>query len=178
MLSRPLLATFQIVATLAMFPTFFSVVSFSAATSATEAASDGNPLPSGWSAGVMNHGAYYRWWLIQDRPFMFAFSLFLLLSCLGFLLLSTARLFGQSILPQWKAVGIVVEGNPIVIEGLNPWVFEWRKVQEASVRLPYPAYPNQRHPMWIYEIESDGRLVRFATGDLSANVWGFYVPVE
>jgi hypothetical protein len=77
---------------------------------------------------------------------------------------------------QWKSVGIVVEGNPISIGGLNPWDFEWRRVQDEPVQLPHPSYPNQKHSMWVYEVESDGRKVRFATGELSANVWGFYVP--
>lgn len=78
---------------------------------------------------------------------------------------------------QWKPVGVVVEGEPILIDGLNPWQFAWREVQKEPVELPHPAYPGQRHKMWIYEIEAGGGRVRFAAGELSANVWGFYVPV-
>jgi hypothetical protein len=77
---------------------------------------------------------------------------------------------------NWQAAGIVAEGDPIMVGGLNPWSFEWRRVQEEPVELPHPAYPNQRHRMWVYEIESGGRRVRFAAGELSASVWGFYVP--
>ena len=79
---------------------------------------------------------------------------------------------------NWTAVGIVVERDPIMVGGLDPWAFEWREVQAEPVELPHPAYPHQRHQMWVYEIESDGRRVRFATGELSANVWGFYVPAD
>jgi hypothetical protein len=50
-------------------------------------------------------------------------------------------------------------------------------VQDEPVELPHPAYPNQRHRMSVYEIESGGRRIRFAAGELSANVWGFYVPL-
>jgi hypothetical protein len=77
---------------------------------------------------------------------------------------------------EWSAVGVVVEGNPITVGGLNPWDFEWRQVQHDAVELPHPAYPNQRHRMWVYEITDGARQVRFAAGELSANVWGFYVP--
>ena len=77
---------------------------------------------------------------------------------------------------DWTAVGIVVEGDPISIGGVNPWSFEWHRVQDEPVELPHPAYPRQGHRMWVYEVESDGRKVRFATGELSADVWGFYVP--
>ena len=77
---------------------------------------------------------------------------------------------------KWQAVGIVVEGDPITVGGLNPWAFEWHRVQDEPVELPHPAYPSQRHRMWLYEVESNGKRVRFAAGELSANVWGFYVP--
>ena len=77
---------------------------------------------------------------------------------------------------EWVSVGVVVEGDPITVGGLNPWRCEWHRVQDEPVELQHPSYSNQRHQMWVYEIESGGRRVRFATGELSANVWGFYVP--
>jgi hypothetical protein len=77
---------------------------------------------------------------------------------------------------QWKAVGVVGEGDPIAVGGVNPWALAWHRVREEPVELPHPAYPNQRHRMWVYEVECDGKRVRFAAGELSASVWGFYVP--
>ena len=77
---------------------------------------------------------------------------------------------------DWEALGIVVEGNPIIVGGLNPWAFDWRQVQEEPVELPNPAYPNQRHHMWVYEIQSDGNRVRFVAAEVAANTWAFYVP--
>lgn len=79
---------------------------------------------------------------------------------------------------DWSAVGVVIEGNPILVGSLNPWKYEWRQVQDETVELPHPTYPNQRHRMWVYEITDGRQIVRFATGELSANVWGFYVPAE
>jgi hypothetical protein len=78
---------------------------------------------------------------------------------------------------RWKTIGVVAEGDDIMVGGLNPWTLEWRSVEEEPLLLPHPSYPDQRHKMNIYEISSGGRRVRFAAGELSANVWGFYVAV-
>ena len=54
-------------------PCFFCVVSFFAALTPEEAiAKYGQPLPPGWTVGVMNHGQYYQWYLIGERPWLFA----------------------------------------------------------------------------------------------------------
>lgn len=82
---HPLLAMFQIAASLAAFPAFFCVVYFLAAISPEQAAKSGRPLPPGWGAGVMNHGKYSHWWLIADRPVLFSFALVSLACCLTFL---------------------------------------------------------------------------------------------
>ena len=77
---------------------------------------------------------------------------------------------------NWTAVGIVSEGDPIAVGGVNPWEFKWIRAQDEPVELPHPAYPHERHRLWVYEIEKGGRQIRFAAGELSPNVWGFYVP--
>src|SRR5688572_419352 len=43
-------------------------------------------IPAEWSGGVMNHGAYYRWYTIQDRPYFFAVSLVGLVASTAFLI--------------------------------------------------------------------------------------------
>jgi hypothetical protein len=58
-----------------VFPSFFSTMSFFAAETPEEARAQGMNLPSDWDAGVRNHGKYYRWWSISDRPFLFACSI-------------------------------------------------------------------------------------------------------
>ncbi|NLF32255.1 MAG: hypothetical protein GX591_15375 [Planctomycetes bacterium] len=35
----------------------------------------GKPLPEGWTAGVMNHGDYYRWWPVSEQARLYAVSL-------------------------------------------------------------------------------------------------------
>ena len=78
---------------------------------------------------------------------------------------------------KWKAIGVVIEGQDISIDGVsvNPWGPDWHKV--GDVMLPHPAYPNQQHEMSVYRGQRDGKTITFAVGELSAGVYGFYVPV-
>ena len=76
----------------------------------------------------------------------------------------------------WRAIGVVIEEQPIRIHGLNVWDYTWTRLPDAPVELPHPSYPSQLHVMDVYEITANGNHVRFAAGELSANVWGFYVP--
>jgi hypothetical protein len=82
----------------------------------------------------------------------------------------------QAITPGWRFVAIVIEGRPVPGLGFDPWPLEWRDVKEVPIVVAHPQYPLQRHSMWIYDVETKGRIVRFAAGEFSANVWGFYVP--
>jgi hypothetical protein len=77
---------------------------------------------------------------------------------------------------NWNVVGAVFEGEPISIGGLNPWDFKWRQIEPSPVELPHPQYASELHRMWIYEVEGSVKTVRFAAGELSPNVWGFYIP--
>jgi len=79
---------------------------------------------------------------------------------------------------EWKSCGVVIEGQPIDVGGINPWSSHWVSRRQPPVELPHPAHPNQRHKMWVYEIEDAGKKVVFAAAELSANVWGFYVLAE
>jgi hypothetical protein len=79
---------------------------------------------------------------------------------------------------KWKAVGVVVEGDSIRIRDVNVWDYTWTRLNEPSVELPHPSYPSQLHSMNVYGIKAGagGEDIRFAAGELSVNVWGFYVP--
>lgn len=79
---------------------------------------------------------------------------------------------------QWRVVGTARSGAPISVAGMNPWDHEWRTLAEAPVSLPHPQYPEQLHRMTIYEVNAQGRSIRFAAGELSNNIWGFYLPAE
>ncbi|MBH0206820.1 MAG: hypothetical protein HP498_13595 [Nitrospira sp.] len=77
---------------------------------------------------------------------------------------------------QWEAVGVVVEGQAFELNGLNVWNYEWTEITDDPVDLPHPSYAHQLHRMHVYEIRDGNRRAVFAAGELSANVWGFYVP--
>jgi hypothetical protein len=77
---------------------------------------------------------------------------------------------------RWKVIGVVVEGQPIDIGGFDAWSHPWVDTAQPPVYLPHPSHPSERHLMHIYEIRSGEKTVRFAAGELSANVYGFYAP--
>jgi hypothetical protein len=73
-------------------------------------------------------------------------------------------------------VGVVLEGQPIQIGDLNVWDHDWTQLQYGSLELPHPSYPSQLHSMSVYEITAGTKRIQFAAGELSPNVWGFFVP--
>ena len=79
---------------------------------------------------------------------------------------------------EWTSCGVAIEGQRIDVGGINPWNFHWIRLKQPSVELPHPAYPNQRHRMSLYEVDNVGQKVIFAAGELSPNVWGFYIPAS
>jgi hypothetical protein len=82
---HPVLSATQVFASLVALPAFFSTVSFMNAVTPEQARADSQPLPPGWSSGVMNHGSYYHWWTIQEKPFLFGISIFCLAVSLLFI---------------------------------------------------------------------------------------------
>ncbi|HEY53393.1 MAG TPA: hypothetical protein G4N94_08050 [Caldilineae bacterium] len=78
---------------------------------------------------------------------------------------------------KWKFVNIVPDGQTLVIGGVNVWKHEWRSIDDDPIIVPHPSYPNQRHKMWLYKIETGAKKIVFAAGEYSAGVWGFYIPV-
>ena len=75
----------------------------------------------------------------------------------------------------WRFVSIGFEGDEVLLDGLNPWQNEWYDLEEASIIVAHPSYPEQRHSMEISELRANGRTVKFAAGEFSNGVWGFYV---
>ena len=78
---------------------------------------------------------------------------------------------------DWKAVGIVTEGKPIDVGGINPWDHIESAIAQGTVKLPHPQCPNHLHAMTVYSGESGNQTVTFAVDELSAGVYGFYVLV-
>jgi hypothetical protein len=80
------------------------------------------------------------------------------------------------ITPGWEHVAIGLEGDKVSLSGLNPWQLKWHALEEPPITVAHPSYPHQRHPMWVYELHTEGKTVKFAAGEFSNGVWGFYVP--
>jgi hypothetical protein len=76
----------------------------------------------------------------------------------------------------WHEIHIGFEGDELTIDGLKVWSHKWRATGKPHLELPHPSYPNQIHQYVIYEIGDAEHPVRFAAGELSNGVWGFYVP--
>lgn len=77
---------------------------------------------------------------------------------------------------QWGVLGVVSERDRIEINGIDLWEHKWRAVAVGTEKLPHPQYALQLHDFSVYEIEGNVRTIRFAAAELSAGVWGFYVP--
>ena len=76
----------------------------------------------------------------------------------------------------WRDVHVGFANDGLRIGGLDVWEHKWRRAAADPLELPHPAYPNQRHFYDIYDIGDTHAPVRFAAGELSNGVWGFYVP--
>lgn len=88
----------------------------------------------------------------------------------------TDRTGGDDITPGWTFVGIVSDGYPIKLCGVNPWKFKWRDLDRQPIVVAHPQYPSQRHTMFRWEIVDGKKTIEFAAGEFSNCVWGFYVP--
>ena len=77
--------------------------------------------------------------------------------------------------PGWRHLAIVMSGDPVLLDGFDVWKYRWRSLEGEPIVVAHPAYPQQRHAMWRYELQSPRPAV-FAAGEYSNSVWGFYVP--
>ena len=76
---------------------------------------------------------------------------------------------------KWKFHTIDIEANPIIVHGVNVWQHSWIKLEGGKFQVPHPSYPWQRHDVWPYKIAGPDGDVYFACGEVSNNVWVFYV---
>ena len=82
----------------------------------------------------------------------------------------------SDVTPGWTHVSIGFEGDKVLLDDLNPWGLEWHALQEPRIIVAHPNYPQERHQMDVYELRREGKTVKFAAGEFSNGVWGFYVP--
>ena len=67
--------------------------------------------------------------------------------------------------------------DTLFLGGRAVWKEEWRPVGK-DVRLPDPHYANQVHVLSIYENGPLDDPVRFAAGEFSNGIFGFFEPVD
>ena len=77
---------------------------------------------------------------------------------------------------EWRSVHVGLEDDGLTLGGVKVWQHVWRHTGERTLQLPHPDYPQQRHSFDIVEIGSLECPVRFAAGEISNGVWGFYIP--
>jgi hypothetical protein len=73
----------------------------------------------------------------------------------------------------WKYLGHCVERDRFEIGGVSVWEHKWHRVPGLHAEIKDPLY-RQAYSFPVYEIRTERSIVRFAAGEYSANVWGFY----
>lgn len=101
------------------------------------------------------------WWILIFTAFAVAVHLWFL-----------SRAQGPS---GWRYLGNCTDGERFEIGGVNVWDHEWHRLPRPRVEVRDPLY-RQAYAFDVYEIRTSSRLVEFAAGEFSANIWGFYVP--
>ena len=67
-------------------------------------------------------------------------------------------------------------GEECFLFGVDVFAHEWTDTRKC-IRVHDPLY-GQPYTMNIYEITVDGSVHRFAAGEFSNNVWGFWLPTN
>jgi hypothetical protein len=76
---------------------------------------------------------------------------------------------------NWKFVSSSspVPGQTPLLDGLNVWEHKWRRLEEPRVVVEDPLY-HQQFEFDVYEIDANGQRIRFAAGEFSNLIYGFY----
>ena len=74
---------------------------------------------------------------------------------------------------NWKFNTSCIEGEPVIVDGLNLWEFKWKDTGKR-VHIKDPRY-GEDHTFNIFEITNESKVLRFAAGEFSNMVWGIYV---
>lgn len=72
----------------------------------------------------------------------------------------------------WQHEITGVDGNTTLF-GVNIFDYEWKHTSE-SVKVRDPLY-GQEYKFHVYTVTIDGQEQKFAAGEFSNCVWGFYV---
>lgn len=77
--------------------------------------------------------------------------------------------------PGWRLVSIGLHGHATRVGGVDPWTAAWGP-SRGTIVVAHPSYPAERHVMHVYELAGTDPPVRFAAGEFSNGVWGFFAP--
>ena len=75
---------------------------------------------------------------------------------------------------KWSFSKTITDNEPYFIENVNIWEKEWKNTGE-SINIKDPLY-NQIYNFEVYEIENNGRNIKFSAGEFSNNIWGISEP--
>jgi hypothetical protein len=78
---------------------------------------------------------------------------------------------------QWIFLGNSIDSTSFEIDGIDVWKQDWRRTSEPKAEVRDPLY-NQDFSFNVYEIEVGKKKIKFAAGEFSNCVWGFYVPKD
>lgn len=74
---------------------------------------------------------------------------------------------------KWVFAGATPDGQSFTLDGIDVWKHEWIDTRER-VQVEDPLY-HQKFTLHAYEIHCGEKVVRFAAGEFSNCMWGFYV---
>jgi hypothetical protein len=78
---------------------------------------------------------------------------------------------------EWRFVSFGPENDELELGGLPVWREAWRELPE-SVTLSDPSVPGLTQRLGVYEIGPVDSPVRFAAGEFSDGIWGFFIPAH
>lgn len=85
---------------------------------------------------------------------------------------------GKSKGERWVYAGHSAQSSPFVMGKVGVWKHPWRRSDEPLVAVRDPFLCGQAFLFSVHVIEAGSGVVRFAAGEFSNGVWGFYVPEE
>jgi hypothetical protein len=75
----------------------------------------------------------------------------------------------------WKFLGRCLAGDTFLINGVNVWSGSWQIVTGEQAYVKDPLY-GQDFSFQVYTITVGEKQIKFAAGEFSNMVWGFYIP--
>ncbi len=74
----------------------------------------------------------------------------------------------------WSFAGSCFDGQTFEIDGTNVWELPWVRVEGVQAEVRDPLY-SHAFLFEVFEIRPGPGIIRFAAGEFSNSVWGFYV---